>query len=111
MQQYVSSETCELQSFRGVRPLAPHLDPASGPQSPCLWEFHFLQKEPPHFQTSLRACIGSRAVLYFCDPSQRLVILYLLLICDLYQGFAILYLLVYTVFVCLYMVADMMEVM
>ena len=45
----------ELQSFRGLRPLAPHLDPASGPQTPCLWEFHFLEKEPPHFQTSLRA--------------------------------------------------------
>ena len=42
----------ELQSFRGLRPLAPHLDPASGPQTPCLWEFHFLEKEPPHFQTS-----------------------------------------------------------
>ena len=29
---------------------------ASGPQTLCLWELHFLEKEPhPHFQTSLRA--------------------------------------------------------
>ena len=50
MQQYVSSETCEMvkmPELQGLRPLAPHLDPASGPKTPCLWEFHFLEKEPP----------------------------------------------------------------
>ena len=46
----------KCQSFWGLHPLTPHLDPASGPQTPCLWEFHFLEKEPPNFQTSLRAC-------------------------------------------------------
>ena len=50
----LTREMVKMPELQG--PLAPHLDPASGPQTLCLWEFHFLEKEPPHFLTSLRAC-------------------------------------------------------
>ena len=47
MQQYVSSETCELQSFRGLRPLASHL---AAPRTPAFGSSTSLEKNPPTFR-------------------------------------------------------------
>ena len=59
----------------------------------CILLISGHYNKPPLILGEIHTNIRSQAVLFFCDPSQRVVILYLLLICDPSQRVAILYLL------------------